>query len=46
MVNKMVHIFFNKVLGENAKKCLSFLLEKQRKFLVSPIHGDQTVLIL
>ena len=32
MMNKMVHIFFNKVLGENEKKFLSFLLEKCRKF--------------
>ena len=31
MMNKMVHIFFNKVLGENEKKFLSFLLEKCRR---------------
>ena len=36
MMNKMVHIFFNIVLGDNEKKSLSFLLEKLKEIFGQP----------
>ena len=37
VVDKMMNILFNKVLGENLKMCLLFLLKGWRKFLANPI---------